>query len=120
MAENDFSSIFSKITENPDTVMKIMEIAASLKKEIPVFETEADEKETSRAAEKEIPKYNRQSNRKENEPSLSFALSSPPKKDASEELFKALKPYLGVHRREKIDKILSLWRIIRLFGAAKD
>ena len=111
MAENDIMSTVSKLLEDPKALSKIINLMSALNVN------------TEKKAEENIPaKIIEDTSVEAIEPfdaENAIAYQREHKKGKNTELIYALKPYLSDKRREKIDKILSLWQIMQASGIIK-
>ncbi len=104
MNNGDFSEALKGILNDPEALSGVMKIAKNMMGQKP----ENSEEEDGDIREEEVLKKEETINRKE----------SPPKTEYSNEnrtkLLYALKPYLNESRREKIDYILNIMKMIHL------
>ena len=102
MAQNDqFSSILSKILEDPQSISRLMEIASTLG-----------------MGKNENQSENNISQKKNDEIEKPVGLfgGETKNKSSNTELLMALKPFLKEKRRDRVDKIITLWQVIESSG----
>ena len=111
MAENDIMSTISRLLEDPKALSKIISLMSAMNlgeknektEDIPakIIDDSPIESIEPFDAEKAVVSQNNYQRGK------------------NTELICALKPYLSDRRRQKVDKILSLWQIIQASGIIK-
>lgn len=113
-SSNDFNEMLNRFLENPEALQNIMKIAGSFKNsgdsedddEQDTVEVSADAEEDGEGEAVEAGAFSRGSRGGHSH--------KKPDNDNRLRLLKALKPYLGENRREKVDYIIKLLGLLQL------